>query len=165
MENFDCTRTPETVILKQYMDVLRELKITTVPCRLGSVVGFLSPIRHLALLMLSLTMTHAVQLRSWEQAAPKWTVTARFGEVNFLSFDFSLQSWCCQQIEVLIRGLSKGWASSQAPPPSHCSADIPSLWCCHLIVPCPSSRMLWDVLSDGRSQKMIKLKPIISDLS
>lgn len=141
-----------------------ELKNTTVPCRLGSVVGFLSPIRRLALLMLSLTMTHAVQLRSWEQAAPKWMVTAGFEKWMFLSSDFSLQSWRCQQIEVLIRCLSKGWASSQAPP-SHCSADIPSLWCCHLIVRFPSSRMLWDVLSDSRFQKMIKLKPVISDLS
>lgn len=64
MENFDCTRTPDTVVLKRYVDIWGELKITTVPCGLGSVVALSFPIRHLALLMHSLDMTHAVQLRT-----------------------------------------------------------------------------------------------------
>lgn len=55
---------PDTVVLKRYMDISAELKITSVPCGLGSVVELLSPIRHLALLMLSLTVTRAVQLRT-----------------------------------------------------------------------------------------------------
>lgn len=64
MEKCECTRTANILILKQYMDASGELEIKTVPCRLGSVDAFLSPIRHLAPLMLSLTMTHSAQLKT-----------------------------------------------------------------------------------------------------
>lgn len=138
----ECTRTPNTLILKQLYGCLKEAENHDCSLWAGFCSCILSSIRHLAPLVLFFTMTHAAGIRTWEQAAFKW----QFCEPS-------------QQPQVKVLT----WASPKAGLPcrQHLAIAVLIFLPCgaaawmHLVLIAACCR-LWHILSDSRSKEIIE---------